>query len=200
AVTPTPPREPPSPPPCPTCPTRPSASVCFREPGFRGRGVVAADALAADRARFERQVADRRLRVGLDRGFARGRAAPGRDDEAGTPVQDFLELVVAGDALRMLLAKLDGALEQVLLDLVEQRANRLRQPRHRQALLLARVAPRDHHRRLLDVLRAELEAQRDAAHLPLGELPAGPLFALVERHPDAGRPQPRAGPLRPPPP
>ena len=52
----------------------------------------------------------------------------------------------------------------------------------------SRVSRRaEHDLRLLDVLRADLEPQRHAAHLPLVELPAGRLrIAIVEHHADAG--------------
>jgi hypothetical protein len=88
----------------------------------------------------------------------------------------------------VLVAELHGPREQRVLDVVEQLAKAGRQAVHQYALLLARVTTGDQHRRLLDVLRADLEAQRHAAKLPFGELPAGTLVALVEGDADAGPP------------
>src|SRR3954469_25943474 len=153
------------------------------------RVLVAADTPAGWRCRIERHVADRGLSVGFNLRLAVSRPAPGGDDEPGPPFQDLLEFVVGRHAPRMLVAKRERTIEQVLLYGVEQRAQLRRQIGHRQTLLLARIAPRHQHRRLFDVLRSDLDAQRDAAQLPLRELPAGTLLTLVERDADAGRRQ-----------
>ena len=71
---------------------------------------------------------------------------------------------------------------------VEQLLHAARQAVHRRRELLARVAARQHHLLLLDVLRPDLEAQRHAAQLPFGELPARRVgVAVVEHHAHAGR-------------
>ena len=63
-----------------------------------------------------------------------------------------------------------------------------RQAVARRGQLLARVAARQHHLLLLDVLRPDLEAQRHAAQFPLRELPARRVgVAVVEHHAHAGR-------------
>src|SRR5438046_8284832 len=57
------------------------ALVRLRKPRVRGRWRTALQALLPRRGlRGKRDVADRRLRLGLDVGLARLRAAPGRDD------------------------------------------------------------------------------------------------------------------------
>src|SRR5262249_60823413 len=94
------------PPPALPAPPAHSPSVRLREPGFRFRGVVTADAVARRHRPTERHVADRRLRLGLDLRLALGRSAPRRDHEAGTPFHDLLELVVARRPLRVLVAEL----------------------------------------------------------------------------------------------
>ncbi len=49
------------------------------------------------------------------------------------------------------------------------------------------VAAGEHGGSLGDVLRSELDAQRNAAHFPIVELPAGAgAFALVERYANVG--------------
>ena len=141
----------------------------------------------------DRHVADRGLRVGLDLRFARGGAAPRRDDEAGTAFHRLLERVVT--CPRAACARRGTArARSSRFRWISSSSSRIRgrQAVHRQALLLARVAPGDQHRRLLDVLGPDLEAQRHAAQLPLGELPARTLVALVERDADAGRAEARA--------
>ena len=92
----------------------------------------------------------------------------------------------------MLGAERHGAVEQRLLDRRQQLLDVRGQALHRHERLLARVAARQHHLRLLDVLGPDLEAQRHAAQLPLVELPAGRLrVAVVEHHADAARDQRR---------
>src|SRR5207253_9209828 len=92
-------------------------------------------------------------------------------------------------AVTALVARLPSALQQIGLNLVEQRAQTIREAIHRHALLFARVAARDEDCRLLDVFRSDLHAEGDAAQLPLGELPTGTLVALVECHADACGPE-----------
>ena len=70
-------------------------SVRLREVRARDAGLAAPHAHAAG-AVLERQVADRRLRVGLDLVLALGGPAPRRDDEAGAAFHDLHELVVRG--------------------------------------------------------------------------------------------------------
>src|SRR5206468_99272 len=131
-------------------------------------------------------VANRRLRLGFDLRLALGRSAPRRDDESGTALHDLLEFVVAGDALRVLLPECARPFEQTPLYIVQQRPQAGSKAAHRNALLRAGIAPGNQHRRLFDVLRTDLDAERHTAQLPLRELPARPLIALVERDADAG--------------
>src|SRR5207247_9190923 len=102
------------------------------------------------------------LRLVLDLRLAIRRSTPRRDHEAGTAFHDFLELVVRARALRVLVAELPRALQQIDLNLVEQRPETARETIHRDALLLARVTARDQNRRLLDVFGPDPDPQRDA--------------------------------------
>ena len=93
----------------------------------------------------------------------------------------MLERVVSVGALRVLVAERHRASQQVLLDLVQQRADAADEAVHRDAELFACVAAGHQHLRLLQVFRPNLEAQRDTAKLPLGELPARRVrVAIVE--------------------
>src|SRR2546428_5388087 len=160
--------------------------VGLRKPGVRyGRGVAPDAGLALRLLTGEGNIPDRRLRFRLDLRLAFRGAAPGRYDETGTAFHDLLELVVRVGRGRVLLAELQRTLEERLLDALQHLLDAPRQPVHRHERLLARVAPRQHDLRFLDVLWTDLEAQRHPAQLPLVELPAGRLrVAIVEHHAD----------------
>src|SRR6478736_7212280 len=98
------------------------ALVRFREPGRHGGRRVALDARRAGRLVVALgDVADRRLRLRLDVGFALALAAPRRDDESGASFHDLLELRVRVRFRGVLIAELHRAVEQALLDFSEQR-------------------------------------------------------------------------------
>src|ERR1700681_2480172 len=135
--------------------------VGFREPGFHLRRIVAAHTSGSRHCSGHRYVADGRLSVGLDLRLTGVRAAPGGDDEAGPSLEHFLERVVGLDAARVLLAEFQGPLEQGSLHVVENLANTRGEAIHRNAELLTRVTPDGEHLRLLDVLRSDLDSQRN---------------------------------------
>src|SRR6266576_3131118 len=88
------------------------ASVGFGEPRLGRRRAAALHAGALHGGAGERDVPERRLRVGLDLRLAVGAAAPAGDDEPGPSVHDALELVVAAHARRVVLAEGTGALQE----------------------------------------------------------------------------------------
>ena len=81
-----------------------------------------------------------------------------------------------------------GLLQQRLLDLREDRGDRLGQPVERHGPLAA-AHPRDEDGLPLgQIARPQLDAQRDPPHLPVVELPAGGhLRPIVQPDPDRGR-------------
>src|ERR1051326_8886081 len=113
-------------------------SIRLREPGLHARRDVALDELTARARGTERDVAERGLGLGLDRGLALGAAAPVRDDEAGTAVHGGLEGVPRRDLGGVLLAEFPRAREEVRLDLLEQRGHTGREIGERDRGLLAR--------------------------------------------------------------
>ncbi len=162
------------------------ASVRFSEPRVHLGGRVAAHT-AAGRNRRGGNRANRGLRVVLDLRLALGRSAPRRDHEPGTSLHGGLERLVRVDALGVLVAEPDGAIQQIALDVVEHRGDPRPKAFHRHAGFLPRVAAGSQHLRLVDVLRPDLDAQRHTAHFPFRELPAGTLVALVQGHANARR-------------
>ena len=60
----------------------------------------------------------------------------------------------------------------------------------RRSELLPRIAPGQHHLALLDILGADLQTERHAAHLPLGELPSWRVrLPCIEEDANAGAAQ-----------
>src|SRR5688500_8345161 len=94
--------------------------VRFREPGLALGGLAAVDAGTGHPFAAEGDVAERSLGFGLDRRLALAAAAPPGDDEARTALHRALELVVGRCARRVVLAELERALQQRLLNLVEE--------------------------------------------------------------------------------
>src|SRR5688572_26738789 len=95
-------------------------SVGLGKPRRHGRRLVALDARLPGRLLVAlRNVTDGGLRLGLDVRLAFGLATPRRDDEAGAAFHDLLELVVCIGTRGVLVAELDRAIEQALLNLVE---------------------------------------------------------------------------------
>src|SRR4051812_9847089 len=103
--------------------TRRGPSVRLREPRLRGRRTSAFHAHALPVGAAEWNVAQRRLRLGLDLRFAVRAAAPAGDNEPGTPFHRALELLVRTHARRMLVTEGDRALQQRRLDLVQLRGD-----------------------------------------------------------------------------
>src|SRR5262249_29198286 len=83
------------------------------------------DAAAGSGGRVERDGADGGAGLVLDALLVFGRAGPVGAGEAG--LDRLLELVVGGDVAGALLALLQGALEEALLDVVEEGRNVLRE-------------------------------------------------------------------------
>src|SRR5688572_30777696 len=95
--------------------------IRFCEPCVYCRSAAALQARLACRGLADKgDVADRRLRLGLDRRFTVSRAAPRRHDEAGTAVHDLLELVVRVRFAGVLGTEGDRTVEERLLNRVEQ--------------------------------------------------------------------------------
>src|SRR5215218_7931587 len=97
-------------------------SISLGEPGAGDRRAAALDARAACLC-VERQVTNGRLGLRLDRGFALLGSAPGREHETGPALHQRLELVVRVGGDRVLLAVAQRAVQERLLDAVEQLAN-----------------------------------------------------------------------------
>ena len=79
-----------------------------------------------------------------------------------------------------------GLVEQALLHVLEQRGDARLELIERDGDLLAVVAADGDAVTGLDVLRTDLDAQRHALHLPVGELPAGAVVAEVALRAQAG--------------
>ena len=148
---------------------------------------------------LERDAADRRASLGLDRRLALGAPAPVREDEARRRLRAGLQLVEARGRGRSRLPERERALVEVGLDL--DRASVAPAAAGSSASgverLLAGVAPDEHRLRLLDVARADLEPERHAPQLPLVELPAGRLVGPVDLDADAGAERASSAPTRP---
>src|SRR5690606_35145652 len=145
-------------------------------------GPAAADADGALGAgALERDAARRGLRLLLDGLLAGGLPAVRGVDEA---VLDALaELVEAGRVVGVLVAVGAGALQQRLVERRQRRRHALGHGAQRHRLLRAGEAVGELRHALLQVLGADLEAQRHALLLPLVELAAGAqALAVVDLH------------------
>src|SRR5262249_39825849 len=131
--------------------------VRFCEPRAVFRPAVAANAGAAGLWRSQGDVAKRRLRFSLDRGFAIGAAAPGGDHESRTAVHDLDQLLPARDLGRVLFTEPKGAPVQLLLNLLEQRGHAFPQIAEGNRGLGARVPPGGEHLALLEILGPDFQ-------------------------------------------
>ena len=100
-------------------------------------------------------------------------------------LQDVLHLLERLRRVGVLLAVAERLVEQRLLDVVQQRLDSAGKVLELHDRLFAGVAAHEHALALLDVARADLEAQRHALHLVLGELPAGAVLGQVDLRADA---------------
>src|SRR5690606_4538445 len=117
-------------------PFRGAYPVRLRKPGRRHGRLVAPHARSPGRhVEARRDVPGGRLRLRLDRRFARRIAAPWRLDKAGTALHDGRELVVARRGGRVALAELARPLEQRRLNLVQKGRDGRGERLHRQRLL-----------------------------------------------------------------
>src|SRR5207244_3693708 len=118
---------------------------------------AAADAASGSRLALDGDHAHRGLRLLLDLRLALGVAAPARDEEAAPAGHDLPELVPARHAGRIVGHELPRALQQVLLDRVQQLSYARGSAGERNERLLPRVAAHEHALVLLDVLGPQLE-------------------------------------------
>ena len=87
----------------------------------------------------------------------------------------------------MRLAEREGVVEERALDLALQRGERRRGRLHAHRRLRSRVAAHDRHLGRVEVTRADLHADRDAAELGVGELvPRPEIVAIVDLDAEAG--------------
>src|SRR5262245_46976639 len=157
--------------------------VRLGKPGIARRQTAALDARRRSLLVPEWNIPECRLCLRFDLRFAVDAAAPAGNHEAGAAFHGRFEFLEARHARRVGLAILERALVERLLNLVEQCDHAAAQPFHRAEHFLARVAPGEHDLRFLDVLRTDLEAERDAAKLPLRKLPSWRVgFPIVQHH------------------
>ena len=106
-------------------------------------------------------------------------AAPHGLDEAAVFLLQLLGLGQRVRGVGVLVKVALGLVEQTLLHVLEQRGDARLELIERDGDLLAVVAADGDAVTGLDVLRADLDAQRHALHLPVGKLPAGAVVAEV---------------------
>ena len=109
-------------------------------------------------------------------------AAPHGLDVAGVGLGQLLDLLHGGGCPGALLAVGEGTLVQVLAQGLQLGGNGGLQLVQAHEHLLAGVAAHQHALVLFQILGADLQAQRHALHLPLGELPAGGVVAVIQLH------------------
>src|SRR5262245_16180439 len=145
------------------------------EDGHLLGGPAGPDAHAFPARLLERDAPDRRLRLVLDGRLALGIARPPDPTKPAGPARRP-ELIVGPGRRGVGVHETRRPVVERLLDLAEHGRHRAREPvlRHEcLASLAGCVAAGQDDRALLDVARADLDAKRDAAHLPVVELEAG---------------------------
>ena len=160
---------------------------------FSVAGCAAMNALAGAAGLFERDAAHGGLGLFFDVGFTFRVATPPGESE--TVLDGLLEFLVIGwfDGIRF--AERESAIEERLLNFFQHLRDGGGNSLLRDegfAFFSGTVAPGQHYRALRDILGAEFQAQRHAAHLPVVEFEAGAYaFALVDLDADSGvRPAP----------
>ena len=109
-------------------------------------------------------------------------AAPHGLDVAGVCLGQLLHLVHGGGSPGALLAVGKSTLVQVLAQGLQLCGDRSLQLVQRDEDFFAGIAAHQHALVLFQILGADLQTQRHALHLPLGELPARGIVAVVQLH------------------
>src|SRR5262249_45241770 len=153
-----------------------SALVRTREDRDLRSPLAGQEAYALALGLLEREAADRRLRLVLDPVLVLVRAGPVDAQEPALAVEHLLELVVGAGRAGVRVRQRSRLSEHRRLDPAEEPDDRIAHARGRHAELLALfprpVTAREHDGVALDVARSDLDAHRDAAHLPVVELEA----------------------------
>src|SRR5713226_9046019 len=165
-----------------------NVSIGARKDRALRRGLAAVDADAGATGLFQRDAAHGGARLFLDFGFALRVPAPRGKGETG--LDRLFQVVVGFRVMRVGFAECQSLVMQRLLNFGEQAFDGGGQAGQRRADLpfsARTVAAREDGGLLSDVLGSELDAQGNAAHFPVVELPAGAgAFALVERNANVG--------------
>src|SRR5215469_3135225 len=162
----------------------PEASVGAGENRAGCRGLVAIHALAAWALLLQGNAAHGGAGFFLDFGFTLAAPTPKRIREPA--LHSFLQVAVGLCVVRIAFAERQRLVVERLLNFDEQFLDCARQIGKRRAdfsFFAWTVATRENRGLLRYVLGTKLDAQRDAAHLPVIELPARALpFAFVHSH------------------
>ena len=112
-------------------------------------------------------------------------AAPHGLHKAGSVVEDILQLRHIRRHAGVGVSVGAGALQHILLHLFQDLVRFFLQLLQAHLDLFTGIPSADHAAACLDILGADLHADRDAAHLLLGEFPSGALVRIVHLHPEA---------------